>query len=145
MSENIGAANYNSILNKIYQDIKLLEQEDQFTYDLFIQMYFNSLKIVRTVAKREKVDISDAIELISDALGISLVDLVKESFEQLKRNQQLKESTENLSNEEKKLIDQVLRNADVVQDVKEYNFSTFIKNLNLGDLEGTYNNDTSEI
>ena len=139
MSENIDTT-YTKILNKIYEDIKLLEKEDQFTYDLFVQMYFNNLKIVRTVAKKEKVDISDAIELISDALGISLVDLVKESFNQLKRTQELKESTENLSNEEKKLIDQVLRNADVVKDVKEYNFSNFVKSLELGDLQGTKDN-----
>ena len=139
MSENIDTT-YTKILNKIFEDIKLLEKEDQFTYDLFVQMYFNNLKIVRTVAKKEKVDISDAIELISDALGISLVDLVKESFNQLKRTQELKESTENLSNEEKKLIDQVLRNADVVKDVKEYNFSNFVKSLELGDLQGTKDN-----
>lgn len=139
MSENIDTT-YTKILNKIFEDIKLLEKEDQFTYDLFVQMYFNNLKIVRTVAKKERVDISDAIELISDALGISLVDLVKESFNQLKRTQELKESTENLSNEEKKLIDQVLRNADVVKDVKEYNFSNFVKSLELGDLQGTKDN-----
>lgn len=139
MSENIDTT-YTKILNKIFEDIKLLEKEDQFTYDLFVQMYFNNLKIIRTVAKKERVDISDAIELISDALGISLVDLVKESFNQLKRTQELKESTENLSNEEKKLIDQVLRNADVVKDVKEYNFSNFIKSLELGDLQGTKDN-----
>lgn len=139
MSENIDTT-YTKILNKIFEDIKLLEKEDQFTYDLFVQMYFNNLKIIRTVAKKERVDISDAIELISDALGISLVDLVKESFNQLKRTQELKESTENLSNEEKKLIDQVLRNADVVKDVKEYNFSNFVKSLELGNLQGTKDN-----
>lgn len=129
-------SNYVKILNKIYSNIQELEKEDQFSYDLFVQMYFNNLKILKAVTNKEKFDISDAIVFISDVLGFSLTDLVKESFNQLKRNEELKESTENLSNEEKKLVDQVLRNADVVKDVKNYNFESFIKNLGLGELEG---------
>lgn len=132
-SQNI---EYITILNNIFNEIKKLEQYDQLSYDLFVQLYFNNLKILNAVAKNQKFDVSDAISFISDVLGISLVDLVKESFNQLKRNQELKESTEDLSNEEKKLVDQVLRNADVVKDVKNYNFDNFINSLNLGNLQG---------
>lgn len=132
-SQNI---EYITILNNIFNEIKKLEQYDQLSYDLFVQLYFNNLKILNAVAKNQKFDVSDAISFISDVLGISLVDLVKESFNQLKRNQELKECTEDLSNEEKKLVDQVLRNADVVKDVKNYNFDNFINSLNLGNLQG---------
>ena len=132
-SQNI---EYITILNNIFNEIKKLEQYDQLSYDLFVQLYFNNLKILNAVAKNQKFDVSDAISFISDVLGISLVDLVKESFNQLKRNQELKENTEDLSNEEKKLVDQVLRNADVVKDVKNYNFDNFINSLNLGNLQG---------
>lgn len=127
--------NYVEILNKIFDDIKSLEEVDQYTYDLFMQMYFYNIKILKAVSEKKKVDASDVITLISEALGVKVTDLVQEAFRQLKHKEELKESTENLSNEEKKLIDQVLRNSDVVKDVKNYNFETFIKDFNLEDLE----------
>lgn len=76
-------------LTKIYSLIQEIGAEEEFIGNLLLEGYNLSLKTMGAVVEagnRDKIDISDHLEIICRALGIDLMDIVRYSLTEIEGN-----------------------------------------------------------
>jgi oligoribonuclease (3'-5' exoribonuclease) len=76
-------------LTDIMSIIKDIDQEDPFTASVLLEGFGLSLNLLRVISEaggRDKIDVSEHLEIITKILGISLEELVKSVLEQTQPN-----------------------------------------------------------
>jgi len=121
----------NSILSKmenIVNTMMEIQSENPLIGDVLLNGFQTSMNIIEEFTKNgdvKELDVSEKIEIISNALGLDLEDLVIHIIEE-----ESKKNTENLENSDNDVIDFIINNTKEVDNYENFIDENVKGNLN---------------